>query len=66
MTTAGALVMLFGLGGFLFALASARLVNLLGETGLSAWGGILVTGALIAIGLAPVWWWWSPSISAAA
>lgn len=60
LTAAGALVMLFGLGGFLFALASRSLVTRLGETGLSAWGGVLMAGALVATGLAPAWWWAIP------
>jgi predicted MFS family arabinose efflux permease len=65
LTTAGTLVMLFGLGGFLFAMASTMLVGWFGETGLSAWGGIFVTGALVAIGLAPAWWWAIPGCFAA-
>lgn len=57
LTSAGALVMLFGLGGFVFAIASAALVRRLGEIGLSRWGGAFLAGSLLAIGLAPVWWW---------
>lgn len=57
LTSAGALVMLFGLGGFVFAVASATLVSRLGEVGLSLWGGVFVAVALLATGLAPVWWW---------
>lgn len=57
LTASGALVMLFGLGGFVFAIASAMLVRRLGEVGLSLWGGIFVALSLLAIGLAPVWWW---------
>jgi predicted MFS family arabinose efflux permease len=57
LTSSGALVMLFGLGGFVFAVLSAGLVRRLGEVGLSLWGGIFVALALLAIGLAPVWWW---------
>ncbi len=60
LTTAGALVMLFGFGGLLFAVASRVLVNRLGETGLSLWGGILIALSLLTIGLAPVWWWAVP------
>lgn len=60
LTAAGALVMLFGFGGLLFAVASRMLVNRLGETGLSLWGGILIALSLLAIGLAPVWWWAAP------
>lgn len=57
LTSSGALVMLFGLGGFVFAVLSATLVRRLGEVGLSLWGGVFVAAALLAIGLAPVWWW---------
>ncbi|HYC41608.1 MAG TPA: MFS transporter [Noviherbaspirillum sp.] len=57
LTSSGALVMLFGLGGFVFAVASATLVRRLGEVGLSLWGGVFVALALLATGLAPVWWW---------
>lgn len=54
------MVMLFGLGGFVFALASAGLVRRLGEAGLSLWGGVLVAAAFVAIGLGPAWWWAIP------
>jgi predicted MFS family arabinose efflux permease len=57
LTSAGALVMLFGAGGFVFAVLSASLVQRLGEVGLSRWGGICVAASLVAIGAAPVWWW---------
>jgi predicted MFS family arabinose efflux permease len=57
LAAAGSLVMLFGLGGFVFALASAQLVRRLGEIGLSRWGGGVVAVSLLMIGAAPVWWW---------
>lgn len=57
LSAAGALVMLFGFGGFLFAVLSRLLVQRLGETGLSLWGGICLAASLLAIGIAPVWWW---------
>jgi predicted MFS family arabinose efflux permease len=60
LTSAGALVMLFGVGGFLFAIASGTLVKQLGETGLALWGGIFLAASLLAIGFAPVWWWAIP------
>jgi predicted MFS family arabinose efflux permease len=65
LSSAGALVMLFGFGGLLFAIASATLVRRLGETGLTRWGGILLSLALLAIALAPVWWWAIPGCFAA-
>lgn len=57
LTSAGALVMLFGLGGFVFAIASTGLVRRLGEIGLSRWGGGFLCASLLGIGIAPVWWW---------
>jgi len=58
--SAGAILMVFGFGGLLFALASATLVRRLGEVGLTLYGGILLAGSLLAIGIAPVWWWALP------
>ncbi len=60
LATAGSMVMLFGFGGLLFALASALLVRRLGEVGLTSVGGVLLATALLAIGLAPSWWWAMP------
>ncbi|HEV2610818.1 MAG TPA: MFS transporter [Noviherbaspirillum sp.] len=60
LTAAGGLVMLFGLGGFLFAMLSATLVRRLGERGLALWGGLFITAALTVIGVAPAWWWGVP------
>ena len=57
LSAAGALVMLFGLGGFVFAVLSSRLVGRLGEVGLARWGGALMSIALLAIGFAPAWQW---------
>ena len=57
LSNAGALVMLFGLGGLLFALASGRLVMRLGERGLARWGGLLMCVSLLAIAYAPAWGW---------
>jgi predicted MFS family arabinose efflux permease len=58
--TAGSILMVFGFGGLLFALASAALVRGLGEVGLTRYGGIQLAGSLLATGLAPVWWWALP------
>lgn len=60
LTTAGAVVMLFGFGGLLFALASGWLVRRLGEVGLTSVGGLLLAASLFAVGLAPAWWWAMP------
>lgn len=57
LTAAGAVVMLFGLGGVVFALLSHRLVSWLGEAGLARWGGVGLSCALAAIALAPSWSW---------
>ncbi len=57
LSAAGALVMLFGLGGLLFAVSSRRLVPRLGETGLAKWGGALMCTALLAVGYGPAWEW---------
>lgn len=59
--TAGSMVMVFGFGGLLFALAAKQLVARLGEVGLTAVGGLLLAGSLLAIGLAPAWWWAIPA-----
>ena len=61
LAAAGALIVLYGMGGFVFALASARMVRGLGEIGLVRWGGLLVTVSLAAIGIAPFWWWAIPA-----
>jgi len=61
LTKAAGLVMLYGLGGFLYAVASRRLVRGLGEKGLVRWGGVLVTLSLLMVSLAPVWWWTIPA-----
>jgi predicted MFS family arabinose efflux permease len=57
LSAAGALVMLYGLGGLLFAVSSRRLVPRLGEAGLARWGGVLMGAALLAIGYGPDWGW---------
>jgi predicted MFS family arabinose efflux permease len=57
LSTAGALVMLFGLGGFGFSLSAAWLVAHLGEAGLARWGGAFMGIALLAIAFAPAWGW---------
>ena len=56
LSSAGALVMLFGLGGLVFALASRVLVRTLGETGLTRYGGFLMGSALLVIAYSPQWW----------
>ena len=60
LASAGSLVMLFGLGGLLFALSSGGLVRRLGERGLACWGGALMCLSLLGIGFAPAWGWVVP------
>ena len=60
LSTAGSLVMTFGLGGLVFAAFIGLLVRRLGEVGMSRWGGILLGVSLIAIGFCPAWWWAIP------
>lgn len=57
LSSAGAMVMLFGLGGLVFAAASHQLVARLRERGLAKWGGAAMAGALAAIAFGPNGWW---------
>jgi predicted MFS family arabinose efflux permease len=61
LSVAGEVVMLYGLGGLLFALGAPLLVRRLGEAGLCKWGGILVAGAFLIVALADAWWWSAPA-----
>lgn len=65
LTNAASLVMLFGLGGLLYASTSRKLVRDLGEKGLARWGCIVIAASFLTIGLAPVWWWAIPGCFAA-
>lgn len=58
---AGTLVMLFGMGGLLFAARSRQFVALLGETGLSRYGALLMSVSLLVIAYAPAWGWAAPA-----
>jgi predicted MFS family arabinose efflux permease len=53
LTTAGVLVMPFGLGGLVFALGTRQLLGRLGELGLARAGGALMLAAACVIALAP-------------
>ncbi len=57
LSAAGAVVMLFGVGGFVFAIMSHRLVANLGDPGLIRWGGAFMCIALLMVGYAPAWGW---------
>ena len=57
LSSAGMVVMLFGLGGLLFAATAKSIVPRLGEHGLALWGGLLLAAALLCISLAPSVWY---------
>jgi predicted MFS family arabinose efflux permease len=61
LSTVGALVMLFALGGLGFALFAQPMVRRLGDVWLVRGGAVLMAGALLAIGLAPAWTWALPA-----
>ena len=56
LASAGAMVMLFGLGGLIFAIASRVLVRRLGEIGLTRYGGLLMGFALLVVAYSPLEW----------
>ena len=58
---AGQVVMLFGLGGLLFAVTASHFVRRLGEVGLCRWGGVLVAASYVTVALAHRWWWAMPA-----
>jgi predicted MFS family arabinose efflux permease len=61
LSMAGQVVMLFGLGGLLFAVSAYYLVHRLGEVGLCRWGGLLVAASYALVALSPTWWWAIPA-----
>jgi predicted MFS family arabinose efflux permease len=61
LSSAGEVVMLFGVGGVLFAVSANHLVKRLGESGLSKWGGMLVAASYLTIAVASEWWWAIPA-----
>lgn len=62
---AGQVVMLFGLGGLLFAVSAAQFVHRLGEVGLCRWGGAIVAASYATVALSNSWWWAVPACFAA-
>ncbi|HEY9280433.1 MAG TPA: MFS transporter [Eoetvoesiella sp.] len=60
LTAAGSLLMLFGLGGLSFVLCAKQVLRQFGERGVVCVGGLLAGISLIAMGLAPAWWWMVP------
>ncbi len=61
LSSVGAMVMLFALGGIAFALFARTLVWRLGERALVAVGAVLVLVSMLALALGPLWWWAMPS-----
>ncbi len=56
LASAGSLVMLFGFGGFAFAIRSREMVKRLGEVGLIRYGALLMALSMAVIGYTPLWW----------
>ena len=61
LSTVGALVMLFALGGLVFALAARWLVRRLGEGVLVRTGAVCMASALALLAAAPAWGWAVPA-----
>jgi predicted MFS family arabinose efflux permease len=57
LAASGAVLMIFGAGGLVFAVASRALVRRLGERGLVWWGGFVLCAAYLAVGFGPTWQW---------
>lgn len=54
-STAGGVIALYGVGGFIYSRFAGRLLQLLGERGLALGGGILAAAALLTLVWAPHW-----------
>jgi predicted MFS family arabinose efflux permease len=65
LSSAGMVLMLFGMGGLLFAIIAKTIVGRLGESGLALWGGILMAASLLSISAAPSLWLAMPGCFAA-
>lgn len=61
MAASGSLVMLFGMGGFLFALCAKHMVKRFGEVGLIRWGALIMGLSMLSIAYASPWWAAIPS-----
>ncbi len=61
LSTVGAMVMLFALGGIVFALFARSIVWRLGERALVAIGAALVFVSMVALAIGPLWWLAMPS-----
>jgi predicted MFS family arabinose efflux permease len=56
LAAAGSLVMLFGFGGFAFAIFAKSLVKRLGEVGLIRYGALLMVVSMLLISYTTLWW----------
>ncbi len=56
LAAAGSLVMLFGFGGFAFALRSRQMISYFGEVGLIRYGALMMALPMIMVAYTPVWW----------
>ena len=61
LSTVGALVMLFALGGLCFAFLAQMFVKRLGEAMLVRAGSVLMAVSFLAIAFAGAWWWAVPA-----
>ena len=61
LSSSGALVMLFGLGGLAFAFQSRRWIGVFGEVKLIQTGALVMCGSLISLGWMPLWWLTMPA-----
>jgi len=61
LSSSGALVMLFGLGGLAFAFQSRRWIGVFGEVRLIQTGALIMCVSLISLGWLPLWWLTMPA-----
>jgi predicted MFS family arabinose efflux permease len=61
LSSSGALVMLFGLGGLAFAFQSRRWIGVFGEVRLIQAGALIMCGSLISLGWVHLWWLTMPA-----
>jgi predicted MFS family arabinose efflux permease len=61
LSSSGALVMLFGLGGLAFAFQSRRWIGVFGEVRLIQTGALIMCVSLISLGWMPLWWLTMPA-----